>query len=197
MERKHLKSANISRLWDRIFGIGADGEIFALPGINGTDYTMRNFYSDGSEPEGKQSLLISHLVIPEIQEDGKVKDDMGQPNPKAPDDPTKITPNKDQAAVKAKLDVNGLIWNVTCGSMGNPHCVTFGLESCNIHHLDYNFFSPMWVIRVLIFSFVDCVTRDLQEEELDLAGNGPKIEHHAMIPARTNTGMEQIFCQNH
>ncbi|KAL8467113.1 hypothetical protein ACS0TY_035987 [Phlomoides rotata] len=172
-----MKSANISRLWDRIFGIGADGEIFALPGINGTDYTMQNFYSDGSEPE--------------------VKDDMGQPNLKAPDDPTKITPNKDQAAVKAKLDVNGLIWNVTCGSMGNPHCVTFGLESCNIHHLDYKFFSPMWVIRVLIFSFVDCVTRDLQEEELDLAGNGPKIEHHAMIPARTNTGMEQIFCQNH
>ncbi|KAL8510954.1 hypothetical protein ACS0TY_017678 [Phlomoides rotata] len=32
---------------------------------------------------------------------------------------------------------------------------------------------------------------DLQEDDLDLAGNGPKFEHHAMIPARTNTGMEQ------
>lgn len=39
------------KLCDRNFGIGADGVIFALPGINGTDYTMRIFNSDGSEPE--------------------------------------------------------------------------------------------------------------------------------------------------
>lgn len=36
---------------DRNFGVGADGVIFAMPGINGTDYTMRIFNSDGSEPE--------------------------------------------------------------------------------------------------------------------------------------------------
>ena len=36
---------------DRHFGIGADGVIFALPGQNGNDYTMRIFNSDGSEPE--------------------------------------------------------------------------------------------------------------------------------------------------
>ncbi len=36
---------------DRHFGIGADGVIFALPGQNGTDYTMRIFNADGSEPE--------------------------------------------------------------------------------------------------------------------------------------------------
>jgi diaminopimelate epimerase len=36
---------------DRHFGMGADGVIFALPGQNGTDYTMRIFNSDGSEPE--------------------------------------------------------------------------------------------------------------------------------------------------
>lgn len=36
---------------DRHFGIGADGVIFALPGENDTDYTMRIFNSDGSEPE--------------------------------------------------------------------------------------------------------------------------------------------------
>ncbi|MEH1952015.1 MAG: diaminopimelate epimerase [Nostoc sp.] len=39
------------KLCDRHFGIGADGVIFALPGENGTDYTMRIFNSDGSEPE--------------------------------------------------------------------------------------------------------------------------------------------------
>ncbi|KAL8548484.1 hypothetical protein ACS0TY_007694 [Phlomoides rotata] len=154
-----MKSANISRLCDRNFGIEADGEIFALPGINGTDYTMRIFNSDGSEPEccSFTVQIGAGLIVPEIQEDGKVKYDMGQPNLKAPDDPTKITPNEDQAAVKAKLDVNG----------------------------------------VLIFSFADCVTQDLQEDELDLDGIGPKFDRHAMFPSRTNTGMEQIFCQNH
>lgn len=39
------------KLCDRNFGIGADGVIFAMPGSNGTDYTMRIFNSDGSEPE--------------------------------------------------------------------------------------------------------------------------------------------------
>lgn len=39
------------KLCDRNFGIGADGVIFAMPGYNGTDYTMRIFNSDGSEPE--------------------------------------------------------------------------------------------------------------------------------------------------
>lgn len=53
------------KLCDRNFGIGADGVIFALPGINGTDYTMRIFNSDGSEPEviGIFILSIFSLVI--------------------------------------------------------------------------------------------------------------------------------------
>ncbi|KAK4797656.1 hypothetical protein SAY86_029982 [Trapa natans] len=39
------------KLCDRNFGIGTDGVIIAMAGINGTDYTMRIFNSDGSEPE--------------------------------------------------------------------------------------------------------------------------------------------------
>ena len=39
------------KLCDRNFGIGADGVIFALPGEGQSDYTMRIFNSDGSEPE--------------------------------------------------------------------------------------------------------------------------------------------------
>lgn len=39
------------QICDRNFGVGADGVIFVLPGFNGTDYTMRIFNSDGSEPE--------------------------------------------------------------------------------------------------------------------------------------------------
>ncbi|KAF5179935.1 Diaminopimelate epimerase, partial [Thalictrum thalictroides] len=82
------------KLCDRNFGVGADGVIFAMPGFNGTDYTMRIFNSDGSEPEmcgngvrcfarfiselddlqGKHSFTVhtgAGLIVPEIQDDGK------------------------------------------------------------------------------------------------------------------------------
>ncbi|KAM7531819.1 hypothetical protein LguiB_035229 [Lonicera macranthoides] len=180
------------KLCDRNFGIGADGVIFVMPGTNGTDYTMRIFNSDGSEPEmcgngvrcfarfitelenlhGKQSFTMhtgAGLIVPEIQDDGKVKVDMGEPILKASDVPTKLFANKDQSAVKSKLDVDGVTWNVTCVSMGNPHCVTFSSEG----------------------------NENLQVDELNLADIGPKIEHHAMFPARTNTEFVQIYSRSH
>lgn len=49
------------KLCDRNFGIGADGVIFAMPGINGTDYAMRIFNSDGSEPE--VVLIVPNTAI--------------------------------------------------------------------------------------------------------------------------------------
>ena len=48
------------KLCDRNFGIGADGVIFAMPGVNGTDYTMRIFNSDGSEPE---VVAFSEIIV--------------------------------------------------------------------------------------------------------------------------------------
>ncbi|KAL8526822.1 hypothetical protein ACS0TY_015882 [Phlomoides rotata] len=59
------------------------------------DLAGNSFYIQVADVES----VLAYLVY--------VKDDMGQSNLKAPDDPTKITPNKDQVAVKAKLDVNG------------------------------------------------------------------------------------------
>ena len=50
------------KLCDRNFGVGADGVIFAMPGVNGADYTMRIFNSDGSEPEVR-SVLINPLFL--------------------------------------------------------------------------------------------------------------------------------------
>ncbi|KAE9585486.1 hypothetical protein Lal_00017832 [Lupinus albus] len=180
------------QLCDRNFGVGADGVIFVLPGINGTDYTMRIFNSDGSEPEmcgngvrcfakfvsqlenlhGRHSFTVhtgAGLIVPEVLEDGNVRVDMGEPILKASDVPTKLPPNKDHAVVKSELDVDGIIWNVTCVSMGNPHCITFsgkGFENL----------------------FVD---------ELKLAEIGPKFEHHEVFPARTNTEFVQVLSESH
>ncbi|KAK9920729.1 hypothetical protein M0R45_029275 [Rubus argutus] len=117
------------RLCDRNFGIGADGVIFALPGINGTDYTMRIFNSDGSEPEmcgngvrcfarfitelenlqGKQRFTLhtgAGLIVPEIVDDGQVRVDMGEPILKASDVTTRLPANKDQSVVKSEEDQN-------------------------------------------------------------------------------------------
>ncbi|CAN4116901.1 unnamed protein product [Withania somnifera] len=180
------------KLCDRNFGIGADGVIFAMPGVNGTDYTMRIFNSDGSEPEmcgngirclakfiaelenfhGKKSFTIhtgAGLIVPEIQDDGQVRVDMGEPILKASDVPTKLPPNRDQSVIKSRLDVDGKAWNVTCVSMGNPHCITFGTKQ----------------------------SQDLQVDELSLADIGPKFEHHEMFPSRTNTEFVQVFSPTH
>lgn len=58
------------KLCDRNFGVGADGVIFAMPGTNGTDYTMRIFNSDGSEPEVcvfLKSVLASSTILMRIK----------------------------------------------------------------------------------------------------------------------------------
>ncbi|WOG91219.1 hypothetical protein DCAR_0310467 [Daucus carota subsp. sativus] len=181
-----------AKLCDRNFGIGADGVIFVLPGFNDTDYTMRIYNSDGSEPEmcgngvrcfakfiadlenlqGKQSFNVhtgAGLIVPEIQEDGKVKVDMGVPILNASDVPTKLPTTNNQPVVSSQLDVDGVSWNVTCVSMGNPHCVTFSNEG----------------------------SQNLLVDELNLADIGPKFEHHQMFPARINTEFVQVYSRSH
>lgn len=46
-----LTSDDAERVCDRRFGVGADGVIFAMPATSGSDFAMRIFNSDGSEPE--------------------------------------------------------------------------------------------------------------------------------------------------
>ncbi|KAL9257089.1 Diaminopimelate epimerase, chloroplastic-like protein [Drosera capensis] len=180
------------QLCDRNFGVGADGVIFVMPGTNGTDYTMRIFNSDGSEPEmcgngvrcfarfvaelenlhGIQRFTVhtgAGLIVPEIQEDGKVKVDMGKPILAASDVPTKLPPSHGSSVVKADIDVDGVTWTATCVSMGNPHCVTFGQRG----------------------------EENLQVDELNLAVIGPKFEKHNVFPARTNTEFVEVFSRTH
>ncbi|MFS8117417.1 MAG: diaminopimelate epimerase, partial [Microcoleus sp.] len=132
---------------DRHFGIGADGVIFALPGQNGTDYTMRIFNSDGSEPEmcgngirclakfiadleGEKAKTdyrihtLAGVISPELRSDGQVKVDMGVPRLLAAEIPTTLAA-PDAKAIDVPIEVADKSWSVTCVSMGNPHCITF------------------------------------------------------------------------
>ena len=139
-------------LCDRNFGIGADGVIFALPGEHGADYTMRIFNSDGSEPEmcgnGIRCMAkflvalettdgqppaapyaykihtLAGLIVPELQADGQITVDMGEPRLLAEEIPTTLAAAGEKV-VDVPLSAAGQSWQVTCVSMGNPHCITF------------------------------------------------------------------------
>ncbi|WP_414588945.1 diaminopimelate epimerase [Scytonema sp. PCC 10023] len=169
------------KLCDRHFGIGADGVIFALPGENDTDYTMRIFNSDGSEPEmcgnGIRCLAafladlegdakksdqyrihtLAGVITPQLMSDGQVKVDMGIPKLLAGEIPTTIRPANEKV-INQPLEVAGKTWDVTCVSMGNPHCITFVDDVAAI---------PLEVI-------------------------GPEFEHHPAFPQRINTEFIQV-----
>ncbi len=169
------------KLCDRNFGIGADGIIFALPGQNGTDYTMRIFNSDGSEPEmcgngirclagfiadlenntsknGKYRIhTLAGVITPQITSDDQVRVDMGVPKLLAAEIPTTLCP-RDEKVIDQPLEVAGQSWSVTCVSMGNPHCITF--------------------------------VEDVAAVALEIIG--PQFEHHPVFPQRTNTEFIQV-----
>ncbi len=133
---------------DRNFGIGADGVIFLLPEETNKDsYMMRIYNSDGSEPEmcgnGIRCLAkfmidlgiepVDHryeihtnagLISIELNPDGQLTVDMGEPILVAEEIPTKLVAPKDKA-IAVPLQVDGEDWQVTAVSMGNPHCITF------------------------------------------------------------------------
>lgn len=166
---------------DRHFGIGADGVIFALPGQDGTDYTMRIFNSDGSEPEmcgngircmarfladletaetGKfqekyRIQTLAGTITPKFESNGQITVDMGEPRLLASEIPTTLTGEK---VIDQPLEIAGKSWNVTCVSMGNPHCITF----------------------------VDDVAA------IELEKIGPLFEHHPVFPQRTNTEFIEV-----
>ena len=168
-------------LCDRHFGIGADGVIFALPAQNGTDYTMRIFNSDGSEPEmcgngirclakfiadlegsdAKTEYRIhtgAGVIITELRSDGQVKVDMGVPRLLAAEILTTLAA-PDAKVIDVPIEVADKSWSVTCVSMGNPHCITF--------------------------------VEDVSAIALETVG--PQFEHHQAFPQRTNTEFIQVI----
>ncbi|WP_017299872.1 diaminopimelate epimerase [Nodosilinea nodulosa] len=180
-----LSSEDAVRWCDRHFGIGADGVIFALPGQAGTDYTMRIYNSDGSEPEmcgngirclakfletletadGKAPQAphtyrihtLAGLISPTLQPDGQVTVDMGPPHLLADEIPTTLAAAGEKV-VAVPLTVADQTWSVTCVSMGNPHCITFVEDVAAIA----------------------------------LESIGPQFEHHAAFPQRINTEFIQV-----
>jgi diaminopimelate epimerase len=133
---------------DRHFGIGADGLIVVLPS-KVADFRWRIFNPDGSEPEScgngirclakfvyerkltpKTTLTVETLGGVKTLElnvaGGKVQTvrvDMGEPA-----FARRLIPMRgpeDAEVVNEPVQANGAKLDVTCLSVGNPHCVTF------------------------------------------------------------------------
>ena len=168
------------QMCDRHFGIGGDGVIFALPGKEGTDYTMRIYNSDGSEPEmcgnGIRCLAkfiaalegdklnksykihtLAGVIVPKLQSNGEVTVNMGEPEITAAKIPTTLE-GVDSKVIDLLLEVAERTWSVTTVSMGNPHCITFVEDS----------------------------------EAIALEKIGPLFEHHSVFPQRTNTEFIEV-----
>jgi len=176
-----------TKLCDRNFGIGGDGVIFALPALEGTsDYSMRIFNSDGSEPEmcgngirclarfvadidGKPPAsykvdTLAGLIVPAVRADGYVAVDMGYPIFEPAKIPTTLQANTpDGKVVKAEIQVAGSTWTATLVSMGNPHNMIFSKDG-----------------------------QDFKVADIPLAEIGSLFENLPVFPARTNTEFVQV-----
>ncbi|MGC6450984.1 MAG: diaminopimelate epimerase [Pirellulaceae bacterium] len=131
----------------RHFGIGADGLIVIHPSEI-ADARMQMFNADGSESEmcgngircvakyvydhgicQNESLTIetgAGVLSLEVEvEAGKVERvrvDMGEPILEAAEIPTTF---ENSPVVNQPLEIDGQVFEVTCVSMGNPHCIIY------------------------------------------------------------------------
>ena len=134
---------------NRNFGIGSDGLILIMPS-EVADVRMRMFNSDGSESEmcgngircvakyaydhgivSKKEITAETgagiLTLQLFTDSGdkveKVRVNMGPPRLTRKEIP--MLGNPDEKVVSQPLNVLHSTFNITCASMGNPHCVIF------------------------------------------------------------------------
>jgi diaminopimelate epimerase len=144
-------SALAKQVCERRFSVGADG-LLLVCASKIADVKMRIFNADGSEAEmcgngircfakycyengivKKTEFSVETLAgIKHVwltlngNEVGAVKVDMGAPNWQR----SSLPMLGQGTAINETLEVDGKSYNVTCLSMGNPHCVTF-VENVN------------------------------------------------------------------
>jgi len=146
----HSYLSNLSKkLCDRHFGIGADGLILILPSEK-TDLQMKIYNSDGTEAQmcgngircfakyAYENKIISKIkftietlagiITPELIFKGKeisgIKVDMGIPKLERKEIPMEGENAPTVVNETLKID-SKTIFQITCVSMGNPHCITF------------------------------------------------------------------------
>jgi diaminopimelate epimerase len=140
-----LTPERVQRLCDRRFGVGGDGVILALPPREGGELRMRIFNADGTEPEmcgngirclarfladsdgdlpGRtwQIETLAGRIVPELQSDGTIRVDMGEPFLEPAAVPTTLEIG-DAGIPQGTIEAAGESFAVGAAGMGNPHVV--------------------------------------------------------------------------
>jgi diaminopimelate epimerase len=184
-QRVELNEAQLRRLADRHFGVGADQILLVEPSaVPDADFRYRIFNADGGEVEQcgngarcfvrfvhdrglthKRAIRVETLgglIEPRLEDDGRVTVDMGLPV----FEPARVP--FDAAGLVARAAGRDRLWPLAVGgrtiecsvlSMGNPHAVQ--------------------------------VVDDLAQAPV--AADGPAIEHHPRFPQRVNAGFLQVI----
>ena len=136
------------KLSDRHFGVGGDGIVLILPSDK-ADFRMRMFNADDKKKKmcGNATRCIGKYVYDKgitdkkeitletlsgiktlklsVNEKNKVESvevNMGEAILKASEIPVKSDKEK---VINERIKIAGLEYNITCVSMGNPHCVVY------------------------------------------------------------------------
>ena len=136
-----LSAEQIRTLADRRFGVGCDQVLIVEPAQGDADFRYRIFNADGSEVEQcgngarcfvvfararglteKRELRVETaggMIVPRLQDDGRVAVDMGKPRFRSDEVPF----IGGEGAIVEPLDVDGRTVQISALSMGNPHAV--------------------------------------------------------------------------
>ncbi|MDE6814733.1 MAG: diaminopimelate epimerase [Lachnospiraceae bacterium] len=199
--RQEEKPGLVQRLSDRHFGIGGDGVIFINPSQE-ADFEMEMYNMDGSRAEmcGNGIRCVAKFVYDRgltdrthisivscgkikyldlTVEGGKVstvKVNMGSPILTAGEIPV-IARNGEDRVIGQDIEVDGIIYQMTCVSMGNPHAVVFVEDAAG---LDLEKIGPLFENHALFpkrvnTEFVKILDRDTVEMRVWERGTGETL----------------------
>ncbi|MFW9257726.1 diaminopimelate epimerase [Nostoc sp. CALU 546] len=182
------------KLCDRHFGIGADGVIFALPGENGTDYTMRIFNSDGSEPEmcGNGIRCLAGFLA-DLEGLGTRDWGLGTGQEFSQSSITYRIHTLAGVMIPQILP-NGLVKV----DMGLPRLLASEIPTNLAPAQEKVISQPLevagktWEVTCVNMGNPHCITFVEDVAAIELESIGPKFEHHPAFPQRINTEFIQV-----
>ncbi len=196
-------------LCDRHFGIGADGVIFALPAQNGTDYTMRIFNSDGSEPEmcGNGIRCLAKFIAdleaaqmhppqPPLSKGGSKSQEIQSPVAKGgSESKTEYRIQTGAGVIITELRSDGQVKV----DMGVPRLLaaeiptTLAPADAKVIDMPIEVTDKSWSVTCVSMGNPHCITFVEDVSAIDLETVGPQFEHHQAFPQRTNTEFIQVI----
>ena len=173
-----LDKDTISAISNRRTGVGCDQVIMLeAPHSQASDLFMRIYNADGSEVGacGNATRCVADLVMDEMAtSDAKIETKAGLLTAKRTENGVTVNlgPAHDQwDDIPLTKEKNTLHLGISEGVLSDPVCVNIGNP-----HLVY---------------FVDNL------ESIPLAELGPKLEHNALFPERTNVETVQVITKHH